>query len=371
MGAQTVRTSAQLPILSHSAMSTARACLRKYRNRYVLRIRAIRKADDAPELGTLVHLGLEIWWKLIGHLDEQICSAIDAIRREAKERQIDPFMLARAEALLLGYHAVYGESETWRYETLATEIEFAAPLVNPSTGAESKTFQLGGKLDGVVLLDGRKLVLEHKTSGEDIAQGSFYWQRRQMDGQVSIYFDGAKALGHDVDGCLYDVLGKPDLRPSQVPLLDADKVKIVHDQQGQRVRTKDGKKWRETSDTTQGYALQTRPETPAEFRQRLIDAIVSDPDRYYQRAEVARLSEDLADAARDRWQLAVILRDSIRTGVWPRNPDACLNYGSPCEYLEACSGRASLEDPFLFRRSNPNPELAGPASIPSKEETAP
>lgn len=360
----------KLPLLTSSAMSVARSCLRQYRNRYVLGLIAIRAFfADAPELGTVVHAGLETWWNLIaaGNAEEQLRCTISVVREMVREMKLDAFLLARAEALLIGYHCVYADDAA-QYEVLATEIEFEAPLVNPATNAESKTFKIAGKLDGVIRRIARKLVLEHKTSGEDISQGSFYWQRRQMDGQVSIYFDGARALGHDVEGCLYDVLGKPDLRPSAVPLVDEANVKIVHDANGQRVRTKDGKKWRETSDTAQGYVLQTRQETPAEFRQRLLDAITGDPDRYYQRAEVARLEEDLVDAARDRWQLALILRDAMRTGTWPRNPDACLRFGHPCEYLEACSGRASLDDPYLFRRrESAHPELAGPASMPKEE----
>lgn len=362
----------KLPLLTHSSMSVARSCLRKYRNRYVLQIVALRAMAEAPELGSVVHSGLEAWWLALGQDVEQLLLAIRAARAEAKARKLDPYRLALAEALLIAYHAVHAE-ESRNYRTLAVESEFEAALVNPATNAESKTFRLAGKIDGVVLdpLD-RKLVVEHKTSGEDIAPGSFYWQRRQMDGQVSIYFEGANALGHDVQGCLYDVLGKPDLRPSAVPLHDDEGVKIVFDAQGQRVRTKDGKKWRETGDTAQGYALQTRQETPAEFRARLLEKLAEDPDRYFRRAEVARVGEDLIDAARDRWQLAQILRDAMRTGTWPRNPDACLNYGSPCEYLEACSGRASLDDPYLYRRrESAHPELAGPASEPSTEETSP
>lgn len=359
----------KLPLLTSSATSVARSCLRKYRNRYVLQIVSLRAQDDAPALGTVVHAGLEAWWSALGQGDEQLLRTVRAARAAVKDLKLDLYQLAKAEALLIGYHVVH-EEESRRYRTLAVECQFEAPLVNPATDAESKTFRIAGKLDGVVVDAGRKLVVEHKTSGEDITPGGFYWRRRQMDGQVSIYFEGARVLGHDVEGCLYDVLGKPDLRPSAVALVDEQGVKIVHDAQGNRVRTKDNKKWRETSDAAQGYVLQTRQETPAEFRQRLLDKLAEEPDRYFRRAEVARTSEDLDEAARDRWQLALILRDAMRTGTWPRNPDACLQYGGVCEYLDACSGNASLDDPYLFRRrESAHPELAGPASDPSKEET--
>lgn len=357
-----VRTSVNLPILTHSSMTTARACLRQYRNRYVLQLRTLTQRDEAPELGDLVHVGLDPWWR--GSGEQRILDAVAAARAYAKTKGIDPYQLAKAEALLIGYHARWVDDAD-RYEVLAVEGEFRTALVNPATSAESKTFRLGGKLDGVLLdrTDGRKLVIEHKTSGEDISAGSFYWLRRHMDGQVSIYFDGARATGHDVQGCLYDVIGKPEQRPSQIPLVDEQGEKIVLDPAGQRVRTKDGKKWRQTGDTALGYVVQTRIETPQEYRDRLVDKIAEDVEAFYARAEVARDTQDLDEAARDRWQLAVMLRDAMRTNTWPRNPDACLRFNRPCEYLESCCGRADLNDPYLFKRvATPHPELTAEAS---------
>lgn len=331
-------------LLTNSALGDARACLRLYRNKHVLLRESVQAANADASFGTLMHVALEAWWKLIGHLDDQIESAMSVLRDNAQG--VDAFTLARAEALLVGYHAVYGESETWRWETLATELEFRAPLVNPETGAESKTFRIGGKLDGLVLLDGRALVLEHKTSSEDISPGSFYWRRKRMDGQVSIYFDGARALGHDVGGCLYDVLGKPDLRPLKATPVESRKY------------TKAGALY---------AAQRANDETPAEYRERLIDAIAADPGRYFMRPEIARDQAELEEAARDRWQLATLLRDAMRTNTWPRNPDACMRFGKPCQFIDVCSGSDSLDDPHLFRAREAHPELAIPAT--SKEET--
>jgi hypothetical protein len=44
-----------------------------------------------------------------------------------------------------------------------------------------------------------------------------------MDGQVSTYFDGAASLGLDVAGCIYDVIGKPGIRPLQATPVEARK----------------------------------------------------------------------------------------------------------------------------------------------------
>jgi hypothetical protein len=245
--------------------------------------------------------------------------------------------------LLRGYDARWA-GET--HDVVAVEREFYAPLVNPETGSPSRTFELGGKLD--VLL-GRKFV-EHKTTSEDIGVGSIYWRRLTLDPQVSTYYAGAKSLGHDVDGCIYDVVRKPALRPSQVPCVDDDKVKIVFDARGQRVRTKDGKKWRETSSTADGYVLQTRPETPDEYEARLTEEVASNPERYYQRGEVVRLEADEHEATLDAWQLTRAMREAEIVGRHPRNPDACQRYGRVCAFFDVCCGTASLDDTTRFHR---------------------
>jgi hypothetical protein len=264
-------------------------------------------------------------------------------------------MRVKAQVLLEGYH------HRWLDEGLVplrVEAEFQCPLVNPATGAPSKLYRLGGKLDVIARLrDGshrhrRAQVLRRRRLDRlDVLDPP------RMDGQVSTYFDGAAALGLPADTCLYDVIGKPTQRPAAVPLLDEAGAKIVLDSGGQRVRTKDGKKWRETGDAAQGFVLQTRPETPEEYRDRLRAVVAEDPDRYYARGEVVRLEEELFGHRQDMWALAVQLRDH-RQLHQPRNPDACVAYGSTCEFFDCCSGAASLDDAARFvRLEDVHPEL--------------
>ena len=344
-----------LPILTSSRAKSARACLRLHKLRYL--DGWTMAPGDNQRFGTLVHAGLEEWWKAAQRgSGERLAVSIAAVRSLAA----DAFEAVRAESMLVGYEARWGERAA-DYEVLGVESEFSAPLVNPLSGKPSMTWMLGGKIDAIVreLATGRVLVVEHKTSSEDIGQGSEYWRRLRMDGQVSIYFEGATSLGHDVAGCLYDVLGKPGIKPSQVPLVDADGVKIVYDQDSQRVRTKDGKKWRESADAAQGFVVQTRPETVEEFRARLMGAISESPDRYYQRGEVSRMETERESAMVDVWQLAQQLREAERLGRAPRNPDSCMRYGRLCEFFPACSGEASLEnDPRFTKQENVNPELS-------------
>lgn len=306
-------------LLTSTRLRDARACLRLDHYKYGLGYRAVAEDAESLTLGRLVHLGLEAWWKAHGGGADRLVAAIAAIRAEPAE----PFARARAEAMLVGYEARWGASAS-AYETLAVEVEFRAPLINPATSAPSRSFLLAGKVDAIVRerATGRVLLVEHKTASEDITPGSIYWRRLRMDGQVSLYFAGARVLGFDPAGCLYDVLGKPKQRP-----LEANTRRVT-------------------------------PETPDGFLLRLVDAIAAAPDAYYARGEVARADTDLVEADADHWAIASLLRDAARTGLRPRNPDACMRYGRICEFLSVCDGSGDLADPVAFTRmDNTHPEL--------------
>ena len=71
----------------------------------------------------------------------------------------------------------------------------------------------------------------------------------------------------------------------------------------------------------------------------------------------------------DTWDLAQLLRHAERSGRHPRNPDACERYGRMCEFFDACTGAASLDDPARYRViDTQHPELAGPASAARPQE---
>jgi hypothetical protein len=339
-------------LLTTSRLRAARACQRLHQIQYTLGYRPVTE-DDLLRFGSLIHNGQEAWWTAKQDGREPLEPALEALQVEA-----DPFDKARAEAMMTGYHFRWVDQP---YRVLGVEVQFETELRNPATGASSRTWRLAGKVDALVedLNDHRVLLVEHKSSSEDVSAGSDYWKRLRMDTQVSIYFEGARAaLGLDVSGCIYDVLSKPAQRPSEVPLLDEDGVKIVLDASGARVRTKDGKKWRQTGDTELGYVLQTRPETPGEFKKRLMEVLAENPERYFNRGEVVRLQSDMEEAAFDHWQLGQQLREAQVAGRFPRNPDSCIRYGRTCPYFDVCSGTASLDDPTRFRRlANIHPEL--------------
>ena len=58
----------------------------------------------------------------------------------------DPYKYAKEAAMIVGYHA------RWPAPTgvIAVEKEWQMELVNPETGAASRTFRLGGRVDALV-----------------------------------------------------------------------------------------------------------------------------------------------------------------------------------------------------------------------------
>lgn len=323
-------------VLTTSRLKCYRRCPREERFAYQLGYRPIIEAE-AIRFGTLIHRALEAWWKATG---DRLAAAL-AVLAAALAEGSDPFDIAKARALMKGYHARWIDEP---YEVLAVEVEFQAPLVNPQTGAPSKTWTLGGKIDAIVrdLRDGRVLIVEHKTCSEDISAGSDYWKRLRLDAQVGTYFVGAKALGHDVTGCLYDVIAKPGLRPLKATPVESRKY------------TKAGALYAGQRD---------RDETPEEYEGRVFADIFASPEDYYARGEVTRLEQDLREFAFDAWQLGRQIREAELAERYPRNPDACVRFGRTCPYFPVCSGAASLEDASLFRRlEHVHAELATPAA---------
>jgi hypothetical protein len=174
----------------------------------------------------------------------------------------------------------------------------------------------------------KTLIMEHKTTSEDCGLGSTYWRRLTLDSQIPAYYAGARALGFEPDGILFDVLRKPALRPYDVS------------------------------------AKRSEPESPESYRDRCLADIAERPEYYYQRGLLVRLEKEEADAAADAWQTAEQIRLSRRTERWPRNTDSCSQYNRMCSYWEACSGEASIDDLLLYERGEPHRELEGKHHLP-------
>lgn len=394
-----------LPILTNSAEKTWRQCARLYELSYERLIKPLQPGE-ALVFGDMIHRALEQWWLAAqafpkpecvacggdGTLFDappmpcETCSGTGIDRKSwlgaalvALSDDQDPFRRAVLEALMLGYHERW-QDMTWHgapydgapMEVLAVEREFTAPLTNPSTGKPSKSLQRGGKIDALVRVRIDKApgmpamvhvpfdtlpvwVVEHKSSGEDFSPGSDYRRRLRLDTQVSGYHVGARALNlGSVAGVLYDVIGKPGLRP-------------------QKATPRDKQKWTKPTKTQPSRLYSGQRETDEsvdEFQSRVIDWIAGGDA--YARFEVTRLAHEEEAAARDTWQRAQEIRDARRLGRFPRNASSCGMYGRTCAYLPICEGTATENDGTRYRRAKTaHEELGhGPANDLQREEKA-
>ncbi len=416
-----------LPLLTNSRLKAFRRCARLHFYSYELGYRPVEDAE-ALRFGTLIHLGLEAWWQALlpvddlqaacerrynarggadGFFDDLETAIFEGRSLDASLLAVagctDPFEKVRAEEMLHGYHLRW---QSAGLVPIAVEVEFTAPLVNPETGAPSRTFQLAGKLDVLArdVATGRVVIIEHKSSSEDITPGSPYWSRLRIDGQVSQYFAGARALGYEPAACIYDVLAKPFLRPAKATPMEERKytlakfkacpyckkkggaesaphdVAITEDPGGPRAKCEpdpeDPAKRRVCTDPGgKLYAnLRAEDETPEEYRARLVEVIAYDPIKFFARGEVVRLEQDELEHAGDTWQIARDIRDAELGGerlvhlgknaaaAHPRNPDACVMWGRTCSFFAVCTGAATLDDARFQKLDNVHQELAQSAA---------
>jgi hypothetical protein len=172
-------------------------------------------------------------------------------------------------------------------------------------------------------------VVERKTTSEDITPGSSYWLRLVLDVQLSAYLDGAESLGVKPDVLLYDVIRKGTLRPFLATPVESRKY------------TKEGHL----------YANQrAEDETPEEYGKRVLGSLLGAPEKHYQRQTIVRLLKERSDAKLDVWHTAQSIREARRLNMFPRNPDACSQWGRLCDYFPICSGTSRADDELMFRR---------------------
>lgn len=371
----------------------AQGCRREHYFKYELRRRPIAVAEPLT-FGRLYHAGLEQWWLAWQDINEGEIGAntppeyaldlmIAGFRAAAMaglDGEVDDYLLVKVEALLLGYHHRWKD---WAatVEVLAVEPQFDAPLVNPATGKASRTWRLGGKIDLIVKLPNSEVwLVEHKTTSKNIAAGSSYWQLLRMDPQISTYFEGGTSLGHEIVGCIYDVVKKPGLKPKEATPEENRKFtkgkgckwcggsaggkagvqqgrgRVIGDQ---ACPSCNGSGWKE--EPRLHADQRTEDESLAEYAGRLRKSIAADPDGYYQMGDVVRLESELDEHRADTWATAKAIRETqllAAAGYMPaRNPDSCLRFERFCAYWDCCVGNADIDDDMRFRRTRQHPEL--------------
>jgi hypothetical protein len=262
----------QITAVTASSMTKWLTCQRAYHYRYNLGIRST-KSSDALRFGTAWHKAMEERAHGKG-LDDSFHAAIVGT-------SADDVNYGMLYGMLKAYWTVYGERDQW---AIAPEVEFMHKI----TGCNS--FRAAGKLDGIGDDGVNPIIVEHKTTSEAIDPGSDYWMRLRFNVQMLQYVTAYYTEHKTIPVVVYDVIKKTGLRPSKVPVLDANGLKTVLNADGQRVFLDNGKPRQAAAD---GMTLLTRPENAEEFAVRVYDDIMSRPDFYFQRKNLTVLQDDI------------------------------------------------------------------------------
>ena len=330
-------------ILTHSRQACAKTCLRRHWYSYEFGIR--KDKDTAPlRTGKAFHHareeignGVYVDWAVnsataeYGHFPAWCVSPEDQYDYRIEGEIV--------KQLILGYVARWG---TEPLETVAVETPFDLPLTNPETGGVTPLWRLGGKIDSIVkLADGRLMVGELKTAGEDLSPDSDFWKRLRIDQQISLYTLAAIALGYDVKGILYDVPRKPLIRPRLLTQGDSKTFLASGDYFGKHFVCTDGPVLidGEPCEIVPGakagsFAIR---ETVAMYGARIAADMKENPSWYFARMEIPRLQADLDEFRWELWSIQGLLRDCQRYGRWPRNTASCLR-PYRCEFWDLCTG---------------------------------
>ena len=259
-------------------------------------------------------------------------------------------MGAMAWALLDAYHRKW-HGEQWR----AVQIEATqqAPVMNPDTGHASRTFTHAGKIDGRVVGYGRQMLLEHKTTSDEISSDDApFWRRLSIDSQISKYLVQCLQHGIDLDGCLYDVVKKPNTKPKLLTSAQARQATSLNEYLGQHVPDEVAK------DVVDQVAANGRAREPlALYAIRLKQILAGDPDAYLVRRCVYRIDSELHEHLREIWAMATDVRAERRRGLWPRSTHACWQWNTPCAFLGICSGHDDADGVKWQRKDQVHQEL--------------
>lgn len=321
--------------ITTSELSTYAACARRWYLKYELRLSPSTKSE-ALRFGSCWHLAMEHRWNGATY-EDALTAALTASGDD-----VDALMASQIAGMLAGYYERYGENDDTVLKLYA-EVPFRYPLRG------SKTFDVAGKIDGLGITHGGEYVLvEHKSSGEDIAPDSDYWMRLRHNAQLFQYVCAARKHGWNITRIIYDVSRKPLIKPyADKPTLDADGLKVVMCD-GVRVMKADGTP-KQTA-TKDGEFVVSAPETMDEYAERIAADAKARPEWYFARREVPILEHEVAEFETQRlavtkiilMQRALSRKCAKPEHAYPRNVGgmAC----KFCDMRNLCLGGYTLDE---------------------------
>lgn len=357
--------------LSASSVQAYKSCPTRYRNAYV---EGIRPSEDteSKRVGTNWHALHEVYQATLeangrdkeaalaaalDHLNEAYGVVPDA--KSLEEWETERVVLTYSFMGWLWHH------EADDYTLIATEQQFALPLLHPKTRMPLPLEEVVrvGKIDRLVRnRNGAVMGVEYKSTSRSIDSDSTYWDRLRMDTQVSFYVLAGRDMGLEIEGTLYDVWRRPTISPKLLTQAETKAFIETGDycglkfqvsvtlSQGVMYVTVNGAE----AEVKEGKSANAIRETPEMFGARLLADIYERPDHYFQRREIARTDVDLRAFEREIYHIYQSIKSMTETGHWWKNETQCEAVGSfKCDFCKLCyTGRnAPFADvPDGFRR---------------------
>ena len=319
---------------TYSMWALFRNCRKAVDWRYLQHLVPLQR-DRNLHFGSIIHECLQAW-----HQRRDLDEVLATINRLCADRLQDENQRRDwhlATAIMRAYAARYATDD---FDVVALERNFEGPIVNPATGAASRSFVLAGKVDGIVRIGGEHFILEHKTASQ--IDGD-YLEKLWTDFQITIYAHYIEqTVGIRITGILYNVLVKAKLQQGRGETeeeFQARRAELL-------AKSKTGK-------TT---AKRKLPESGEEFQQRLAEKY-ADPEMFHR--EMLYLSRDRFEVLRaELWELTQAFLEAKRRGIFYQNTAFCFNYQRPCPYFALCrsNGNPNLIENF-YQRVPPNEEL--------------
>lgn len=328
-----------MSIYTNSSLSCARSCLRKYELRYERRLSlALPEESEALSVGRTWHDALSV---AAPGDEESVARAYEAIQRSAPSDEWREKLRQ-----LFALHRWYYESDD-SVRVVEAERQFEVEF-------RGETYR--GSVDAVVeLADGRRGILEYKTTSDSIDCESSYWDRLRLDAQVGIY---ALAMSERPEFVLYDVVRKPTIRPRKLTKAEVASLEVDLAKHGRA--NYQGLVF--SAEVVEEALTDGRESLPL-YGARLRQDVVSRPDFYFARRPVYRAEDDFDALLDDLQEQVNVLRYCRESLSWPRNPSACHAMGT-CEFWSLCSNNRRVdpgEVPDRYQiREHLHPELDDP-----------
>ncbi len=302
--------------LSQSLARDFLACPKLAYYGHVLR-RRLPSVDDSRQSGTVIHEALAAFYGALCE-SQSVDTAIGRASRTIERSALSRYRAAEAQALVIGYGARYRADEI---EVLGIEQDFSV-TVGKRDFSDVETWR--GRIDLIARSrkNGLVYVWEHKTTEEDTSPGSRYWQRLDLDYQIPLYLLGARSLGYEPVGVVYNVLARGVCRPAMATPTE---------------------KRRYTKLGNLHASQRSDDETTDAFLTRVMLDIGNRHERYYARQVIARTEAEYAASQTDLISVARLVRAAEREDAWPHNGSACQRFGRACDYLPVCSRQDMID----------------------------